>query len=135
MANKSSPVAFVLSGGAGLGAIQVGMLRALYERGVTPDLIVATSAGAINGAFIAGHEQTVDTVDELAAVWRQVRRCQVFPPNPLSAIRTHRRGRLTWRAPASSARQLSRTSRPLQLPMRARWGLLTPPTTGCTIAG
>ena len=50
---KESPVAFVLSGGAGLGAIQVGMLRALYERGIEPDLIVATSAGAINGAFIA----------------------------------------------------------------------------------
>lgn len=28
-------VAFVLSGGASLGAIQVGMLHALYERGIT----------------------------------------------------------------------------------------------------
>ena len=46
MTRKTSPVAFVLSGGAGLGAIQVGMLRALYERGIEPDLIVATSAGA-----------------------------------------------------------------------------------------
>ena len=45
--------AFVLSGGASLGALQVGMLRALYERGVAPDLLVATSAGAVNAAFIA----------------------------------------------------------------------------------
>ena len=46
MVGNTSPVAFVLSGGTGLGAIQVGMLRALCERGVAPDLIVATSAGA-----------------------------------------------------------------------------------------
>ena len=36
--------AFVLSGGASLGAIQVGMLQALYERRVRPELIVAASA-------------------------------------------------------------------------------------------
>ena len=50
---RSAKTAFVLSGGASLGAIQVGMLRALYEREVAPDLIVGTSVGALNGAFIA----------------------------------------------------------------------------------
>lgn len=39
-------MAFVLSGGASLGAIQVGMLQALYERGIAPDLIVGSSVGA-----------------------------------------------------------------------------------------
>jgi NTE family protein len=54
MTRKTQPkVAFVLSGGASLGAIQVGMLRALYERNIRPDLIVGTSAGALNGAYIA----------------------------------------------------------------------------------
>lgn len=48
--------AFLLSGGASLGAIQVGMLHARFERGIAPDLIVGTSAGAINGAFIASRE-------------------------------------------------------------------------------
>jgi NTE family protein len=86
MARKTSPVAFVLSGGAGLGAIQVGMLLALYERGIAPDLIVATSAGAINGAFIATRPQTVGTADALAATWRGVRRGQVFPLNPVSGL-------------------------------------------------
>jgi predicted acylesterase/phospholipase RssA len=44
MAQQQQPdVAFVLSGGAGLGAIQVGMLRVLYEHGVRPDVIVGTS--------------------------------------------------------------------------------------------
>lgn len=45
--------AFVLSGGASLGAIQAGMLAALYERRIAPDLVVATSVGSINGAYIA----------------------------------------------------------------------------------
>src|ERR1700692_2284858 len=66
--------AFVLSGGASLGALQVGMLRALYERHIVPDLLVGTSAGALNAAFIACRPQTVETADELAAVWRAVRR-------------------------------------------------------------
>jgi len=46
--------AFVLSGGASLGAVQAGMLQTLYERGVAPDLIVGTSVGALNGTFIVG---------------------------------------------------------------------------------
>jgi len=79
--------AFVLSGGAGLGAVQVGMLRALYERGLAPDLIVGTSAGALNGAFIASRAQSVETADALAGVWRDLRRGQVFPLNPVTGLR------------------------------------------------
>jgi NTE family protein len=78
--------AFVLSGGAGLGAIQVGMLRALYERGIAPDLIVGTSAGALNGAYIASRPQTIETARELASVWRGLSRGQVFPLNPLTGL-------------------------------------------------
>jgi NTE family protein len=83
---QTSPVAFVLSGGASLGAIQVGMLRALYERDIKPDLVVATSVGAINGAFIAARPQNLETVDELATIWHQVRRAHVFPLNPLRGL-------------------------------------------------
>ena len=43
--------AFVLGGGGMLGAAEVGMLRALFEHRIHPDLIVGTSVGAINGAF------------------------------------------------------------------------------------
>jgi len=78
--------AFVLSGGASLGAIQVGMLRALYERDIAPDVIVGTSAGALNGAFIASRAQTVETADALSAIWRGLRRGQVFPLNPLTGL-------------------------------------------------
>jgi NTE family protein len=79
-------VAFVLSGGASLGAVQVGMLHALYERGIVANLIVGTSAGAINGAFIASRPQTVATTDELASVWCGLRRGQVFPLNPVVGL-------------------------------------------------
>lgn len=75
-------VAFVLSGGASLGSIQVGMLRALAERGIRPDFIVGTSVGALNGAFVAGRRDA-DTIDQLAGVWSSLRRQDVFPIGPL----------------------------------------------------
>src|SRR5262249_52933835 len=84
--NDRPEVAFVLSGGASLGAIQVGMLHALYERGIAPDVIVGTSAGAMNGAFIASRPQTPETARALAAVWRDLRRGQVFPLSPLTGL-------------------------------------------------
>jgi NTE family protein len=87
MARDDQPtVAFVLSGGASLGAIQVGMLRALYERGVVPDVIVGTSAGALNGAFVASRPQTVATADALGDVWRGLRRGQIFPLNLVTGL-------------------------------------------------
>jgi NTE family protein len=43
----------VLGGGGLLGAHEVGMLRALSEAGVRPDLVVGTSIGAVNGVFVA----------------------------------------------------------------------------------
>ena len=81
-----SKTAFVLSGGASLGAIQVGMIRALYERDVSPDLIVGTSVGALNGAFIASRPPVPKTAEELAEVWRDLGRGQVFPLNPLTGF-------------------------------------------------
>jgi len=80
------PIGFVLSGGASLGAIQVGMLHALYERGIAPDLIVATSVGAVNGAFIASRPPTVSTAEALGEIWRKIHRDKVFPPNLVTGL-------------------------------------------------
>jgi len=74
--------AFVLSGGGSLGAVQVGMLAALAERDVHPDMLVGASAGALNAAFVAGRGFSEHTVAELADVWRRVRRQDVFPFAP-----------------------------------------------------
>ena len=70
--------AFVLSGGASRGAMQVGMLRALYERGIAPDLLVAFP-GALNAAFVATRPQTVTTANQLARAWAAMRREELFP--------------------------------------------------------
>ncbi len=78
-------IAFVLSGGASLGSIQVGQLRALYERKIGPDLIVGTSAGAVNGAYIASRPAILETALGLAAIWRRLHWFEVFPPNPVTA--------------------------------------------------
>ena len=73
--------AFVLSGGCSLGAIQVGMLQALLESGIRPDLLVGTSVGAINAAWIAGRPDRTGAHD-LGEIWRGLRRQDIFPLSP-----------------------------------------------------
>jgi len=75
--------AFVLSGGGSLGAVQVGMLQALAEREVRPDLLIGTSAGAINAVYVAAHGTGREALDTLADRWRGLRRQDVFPFDPL----------------------------------------------------
>jgi len=72
--------AFVLSGGGSLGAVQVGMLLALEERGVRADMVVGSSVGALNGAWVAAHPAT--PMRRLAEVWTGLRRRDVFPLGP-----------------------------------------------------
>lgn len=71
--------AFVLSGGGSLGAVQVGMLQALGERGITPDLLVGTSVGAVNAAWVAAHGMGERSLADLALLWAGLRRSDVFP--------------------------------------------------------
>lgn len=66
-----SRTAFVLGGGGLLGAVEVGMLRALFERGVTPDLVLGTSVGALNGLVVAT-DPTAASVDRLLELWASV---------------------------------------------------------------
>jgi len=81
--DRTTPItAFVLSGGGNQGVSQVGMLRALIERGYRPDVIVGTSVGALNGAVIAT-APTLEKVDHLEEVWRSLRGDEVFPGNTL----------------------------------------------------
>ena len=77
--------AFVLGGGGNLGAVQVGMLHALLERGVIPDVIVGCSVGAINGAAIAG-DPTPAGAERLAAVWSRLQGADLFPSSGLSSL-------------------------------------------------
>lgn len=69
-------VAFALSGGGARAASQVGVLRALVERGIQPDLVVGASAGAVNGAW---YSVFPDGLDDLAGVWLTLTKKGVFP--------------------------------------------------------
>jgi NTE family protein len=60
--------AYVLGGGGLLGAHEVGMLRALADAGIRPDLVVGTSIGAVNGAFVAADPD--GAAERLADLWQ-----------------------------------------------------------------
>jgi NTE family protein len=84
---EGSPrTAFVLSGGGSLGAVQVGMLRALTEAGIRPDLLIGTSVGAVNAAFLAGRPDEQGAL-KLAEIWCGLRRQHIFPLSPWSSAR------------------------------------------------
>ena len=85
-------VAFVLGGGGHLGAHEVGMLRALLERGVVPDLVLGTSIGAINGAIVAA-DPTPRSVERLEEVWTRIESSDAFGGGMLGRIGTLVRSR------------------------------------------
>lgn len=74
--NLPRPLAFVLSGGSAAGAVQVGMLKALAEAEIMPDLVVATSVGAVNGAMVAG--TGIDAAEKLAEIWLSLNRSDIL---------------------------------------------------------
>lgn len=79
MSATPAPVtAFVLAGGGSLGAVQVGMLKALAGHGITPDFVVGASVGALNGACYAADPDAAG-VARLERIWRPLRRADVFP--------------------------------------------------------
>jgi NTE family protein len=75
--------AFVFSGGGNLGAIQAGMLKALLEVGVTPDVVVGTSIGSVNAAVLAA-DPTLEQANAICEGWTHVRSRNFFPLNPLT---------------------------------------------------
>lgn len=75
-----------MSGGGSLGAVQVGMITALYDRGVVPDMLVGTSVGALNAGYLANRPATPRTAKDLADVWQELRRSDVFPAQPFRGL-------------------------------------------------
>jgi len=75
--------AFVLSGGGNQAVCQVGMLRALLERGIVPDVLIGTSAGACNASVIAATPNLAG-VDRLVEIWESLRGEDVFPGGRLA---------------------------------------------------
>lgn len=71
------PVAFVLGGGGVLGAVEVGMLRALFRAGLRPDLVIGTSIGAVNGALVAA-DPTEEVTARLVRLWASPEAREVY---------------------------------------------------------
>ena len=81
-----STTAFVLGGGGRLGAAEVGMLSALVDAGIAPDLVLGTSIGAINGVAIA-QDPTSGGVAQLRALWSDVERSGMFGGSFVDRVR------------------------------------------------
>jgi NTE family protein len=76
-------LAFVLGGGGARGALQVGALKALIEESIFPDMLVGTSAGGVNSAFLAMRGYSLTTIDQLALDWEAAAEADLLPSNYL----------------------------------------------------
>ena len=84
-------VTFVLSGAANFGAMQAGALEVLLDRGLVPEMVVGTSAGALNALYIA-YDPTPSGAERIQDLWRQANPREVGIPRPLKAVRNLVRG-------------------------------------------
>jgi len=76
MRRKRLKTALVLTGGGSRAAVEVGALKVLDSH-MRPDVIIGTSAGAINAAYYAGGMSPT----ELERIWENVTNRLVFPVN------------------------------------------------------
>src|ERR1700736_6679607 len=80
--DKQRRLVFVLGGGGSRGACSVGVLKALLEAGIKPDGLVGCSSGAFNAVALAA-KPDLETIEQLAQVWRSIRNRDLFNRNPL----------------------------------------------------
>lgn len=78
-------LAFALSGGSNRGALQVGAMQALLEQGHQPDMLVGSSIGSINAAYMASNP-TYEGVKQLSQIWREVTVNDVYPGGVKTAL-------------------------------------------------
>jgi NTE family protein len=99
--------AFVFVGGASLGAVQVGMLKALAAAGIVPQRVTGVSVGAINAVCYAA-DPTPAGVARLEQLWRGIRRSDIFPPAGWRSVLRLVRGEPNLLSSAGLARLLVR---------------------------
>ncbi len=83
--SNNPKTAFVFSGGASLGAVEAGALKAVVEHGVKADLVLGTSVGSLNGAMYA-HNPTMEGVKAIEEIWNTLKVWHVFTPSPVTPI-------------------------------------------------
>ena len=116
------PCAFVLGGGGVLGAVEVGMLRALFRAGYRPDLVVGTSIGAVNGALVAG-DPSEGVTERLVRLWTSPEAAAVYGDSigrqmRRFAARTHLHSPLPLRRLLASELGENSTFADLKVPFR-----------------
>ncbi|MCO1659302.1 patatin-like phospholipase family protein [Pseudonocardia humida] len=97
--------AFVLGGGGVLGAVQIGMLRALVEAGIRPDLVVGTSVGALNGAVLAALP-AAEVADRLELAWRSPGARELFAGGGVARLRHFASSGVAAHSPAPLRRMI-----------------------------
>jgi NTE family protein len=101
VAGRADPqVAFVLGGGGVRGAVEIGMLQALFDRGIRPALVVGTSIGAINGALVAHDPDPAVVVPALKDAWMSPEATAVYGDSLFSQFTRLVRTRTHLNSPA-----------------------------------
>ena len=75
---ESGKAALVLCGGGAQGAAEIGFYQAMVELGISPDFIVGTSVGALNGAFIACGMD----ISRMKEIWMEISNRKLYSFNP-----------------------------------------------------
>ena len=126
LTRRKPRVGLVLSGGGNLGAIQIGMLRALTEREIVPDVVLGCSVGALNGAGLRPGPHPGRCVPPGGALEHHVLHAHAVVPAPVGGA-AHPQGRVAalQRRPAGGAGGPVRARSPVRgrgHPVRVRGG-------------
>jgi NTE family protein len=92
------PLAFVLGGGGSRGALEIGALQALHEAGLTPDILVGTSIGAINAVGVALLGYSNRGLEQMTEHWKEIEDAQILDPRVLQLVVRSLIGRPSHRA-------------------------------------
>jgi NTE family protein len=103
-----APIAFVLGGGGIRGAVEIGMIKALLQAGIRPDVITGTSIGAINGALVAS-DPTLAVIDTLLHAWTSPEATAVYGDSLVSQLSRLVKTRTHLNSPAPLKRILERS--------------------------
>jgi len=71
MVKHDNKLALVFSGGGGRGAAHLGIIKALFEHGIKPDIYIGSSVGAIIAAMMAAYDDVDFAIDKYLSFARK----------------------------------------------------------------
>lgn len=85
---NNSKIGLVLTGGGAKGAYQIGVLKYLAEINFEPEIITATSIGALHGGILCSYSSLKEGVNHLEQIWHQLEDIELIKPNHSAVIKT-----------------------------------------------